>query len=195
MRKPQKCPVCLTGTVHEIGNSHYFCLDCDWDTLKPLPPRASAAPKRRRNAKPPRWIDIDAEWYFKTQLRKYRKWKDSDFMNTAPDYIHTPKIGYTTHYFYRDTVAAHEATPFFRDRPRRQVSVPDNEQIHVLAYDLTVRGRDLIRAGWTVEMIDKLPIHREHRWRHKRIFLLADLKQVSDVYHIGNTQKKQGGKK
>ena len=183
------CPDC-SGQLQPIGKD-FFCLDCDFDTLtassfqgtaktaEGMPPHR---PRQRRNTDP-RWIGIDCEWYFKTQLKKYRKWKDRDFHHVASDYVYE---GYhTTIYYHRSTVEAHEATPIFRAHPRRQMPVPEKERINELAYQLTVRGDELIRAGWTYEMIDQLTPYRSHSWRRKRKFLLADLRKVSETFFIG----------
>ena len=181
------CPEC-SGQLSPIGQD-FFCLDCDFDTLKPsrfhgaAKTKASGTPTRRRNTTP-QWIEIDAEWYFKTQLRQYRKWRDRDFLHVSHDYIFEGNYR-TTIYFHRSTVEAHETTSFFRDRPRRQTYVPDDERINELAYDLTVRGEDLMKAGWTYEMIDRLPQFVEHRWRRKRKFLLCDLSKVSKTFYVG----------
>ena len=187
----KRCPECL-GQVQSLGKD-FFCLDCDFDTLKPSsfqgvaktkelsPPRRR--PRPRRNTAP-RWIEIDAEWYFKTQLKNYRKWKDRDFHLVEPDYIHN--AFYTTNYFHRSTVEAHEQTAFFIDHPRRQTPVPDDERINELAFNLTVRGDELIRNGWTYEMIDALGSpFVPHKWRRKRKFLLVDLKTVSETFCVG----------
>ena len=181
------CPEC-SALLHPIGQD-FFCLDCDFDTLKPSSFQGVAktkepSPLRRptRNTTP-QWIDIDAEWYFKTQLKKYRKWNNRDFHHVSPDYTFT---GYhTTMYFHRSTVEAHEQTAFFTDSPRRQTPVPEEERIDELAYHLTVRGDELIRNGWTYEMIDRLEPFVLHKWRRKRKFLLVDLKTVSETFYIG----------
>ena len=183
------CPEC-SGQLQPIGKD-FFCLDCDFDTLKPSSFQGVAKtkePTRRptrqstRNTTP-HWIDIDAEWYFKTQLKKYRKWNDADFTIVSVDYV--GKSWNAPSYFHRSTVEAHEATAFFRDRPRRQSPVPESERINVLAYDLTVRGDELIRNGWTYEMIDRLEPFVTHKWRRKRKFLLVDLKKVSKTFFVG----------
>ena len=41
-----------------------------------------------------------------------------------------------------------------------------------------------MKNGWTIEMIDRLPIYRGHTWRKRRLFLLDDLKKVSPVFRI-----------
>lgn len=180
------CPEC-SSPLHPIGKD-FFCLDCDFDTLKSSSFHGVAtgelsSPRRRRRNTTPRWIDIDAEWYFKTQLKRYRKWNDRDFADVAPDFVFH---GYhTTLYFHRTTIEAHEQTAFFTNHPRRQIPVPEGKRIDALAYDLTVRGDDLIRNGWTYEMIDKLEPFVPHRWRRKRKFLLVDLKTVSETFFVG----------
>ena len=183
------CPEC-SGQLRPIGTD-LFCLDCDFDTFTSIRPPGVAhtavvhpTPRRgpRRNTTP-QWIEIDAEWYMKTQLRKHRKWKDADFASVAPDYVGTGY--YTTYYFHASTVENHENTDFFRDFPRRQTPVPENEKINELAYRLTVRGEDLMKAGWTYEMIDRLPQFVAHKWRRKRKFLLCDLAKVSKTFYIG----------
>ena len=171
----------------------FFCLYCDFDTLKPssfqgIAKTIELLPTRRPTRQPtrnitPHWIDIDAEWYFKTQLKKYRKWKDRDFHHVSPDYI--SKGYYTTMYFHRSTIEAHEQTAFFTNQPRRQTPVPEEERINELAYNLTVRGDALIKNGWTYEMIDKLEPFIPHRWRRKREFLLIDLQKVSKTFSVG----------
>ena len=187
----KKCPECQSP-LKSIGQD-FFCLDCDFDTLKPSnfqgvaktkEPLLIRRPTRRsRRNITPHWIDVDAEWYFKTQLRKYRKWKDLDFQLVPPDYISN---GYnTTKYFHRSTIEAHEQKIFFTDSPRRQTPVPEEERINELAYNLTVRGDVLIENGWTYEMIDKLEPFVPHKWRRKRKFLLVDLKKVSKTFYIG----------
>lgn len=189
----KRCPECF-GQVQPIGNQDFFCLDCDFDTLNPSQfqgvaktneslPNEASPPRRPRRNTTPRWIDIDAAWYFKTQLKRYRKWKDRDFEFVSPDYIYE---GYhTTKYFHRSTVEAHERTAIFTDHPRRQIPVPEEERINELAYNLTVRGDELIRNGWTYEMIDKLEPFVAHKWRRKRKFLLVDLKTVSETFFVG----------
>lgn len=182
------CPEC-SGQVQAIGKD-FFCLDCDFDTLTHRSFDGIAATdvphlpqRRRRRNTTPEWIDIDAEWYFKTQLKQYRKWKDRDFQYVSPDYC--SKGYHTTIYFHRSTVEAHEQTVFFTDHPRRQTPVPEDERINELAYDLTVRGDELIKAGWTYEMIDELKPFVNHKWRRKRTFLLVDLKTVSKTFFVG----------
>ena len=192
------CPECQSP-LKPIGQD-FFCLDCDFDTLKPsrfqgiaktkepLPPRRST-----RNTTP-RLIDIDAEWYFKTQLKKYRKWKDRDFHEVPPDHTstgHRSATGYhTTMYFHRSTIEAHEQTAFFTDRRRRQTPVPEEERINQLSCDLTIRGDVLIGNGWTYEMIDKLEPFIPHPWRKRRKFLLAELKKVSETLYVGKTENR-----
>lgn len=184
----KRCPECL-GQVQPIGNQDFFCLDCDFDTLKSSTfqgvgeTKAPSPPPRATRNTTPRWIDIDAAWYFKTQLKRYRKWKDRDFECVSHDYIHK---GYrTTMYFHRSTVEAHEQTALFTDDPRRQTPVPEEERINELSYDLTVRGDELIQNGWTYEMIDALEPFVAHKWRRKRKFLLVDLKTVSETFFVG----------
>ena len=185
------CPQCQSP-LKPIGQD-FFCLDCDFDTLKPSnfqgiaktkEPLLIRRPTRRsRRNITPHWIDVDAEWYFKTQLRKYRKWKDVDFSVVSPDWSFS---GYhTTMYFHLSTIEAHEQTAFFTNHPRRQTPIPEEERIDALAYNLTVRGDELIQNGWTYEMIDKLEPFVPHRWRRKRKFLLIDLKKVSKTFYIG----------
>ena len=187
------CPECQSP-LKPIGQD-FFCLDCDFDTLKPSSFQGVAKtkeplpPRRPTRNTTPRWIDIDAEWYFKTQLKKYRKWKDRDFHHVSPDYTstgHRSITGYnTTMYFHRSTVEAHEQTALFTDHPRQQTPVPEEERINELAYNLTVRGDALIENGWTYEMIDKLEPFVPHPWRRKRKFLLIDLKKVSKTFCVG----------
>ena len=185
------CPKCQSP-LKPIGQD-FFCLDCDFDTLKPssfqgtakteVPLRIHRPTRRPTRNITPHWIDIDAEWYFKTQLRKYRKWKDLDFQLVQPDYI--SNRFYTTIYYHRSTIEAHEQKIFFTDSPRRQTPVPEEERINELAYDLTVRGDVLIENGWTYEMIDKLEPFVPHKWRRKRKFLLVDLQKVSKTIFVG----------
>lgn len=182
------CPEC-SGQLRPIGTD-FFCLDCDFDTIKPgrLPGVAGTdlvypAYRRPRENTTPHWIAIDAEWYMKTQLRQHRKWKDADFARIEPDYVGTGF--YTAYYFHASTVEYHENTDFFRDLPRRQTPVPEDEKINALAYNLTVRGEDLMKAGWTYEMIDRVPQFVAHKWRRKRKFLLCDLSKVSKTFYIG----------
>lgn len=185
----KRCPEC-DGSVRPIGTD-FFCLDCDFDTftsakLVGVAHTADVYPllrQRRPRNRSPQWIDTDAEWYMKTQLRQHRKWKDADFASVEPDYVGT---GYrTTYYFHASTVEKHENTTFFRASPRRQTPVPEDEKINELAYQLTVRGEDLIKVGWTAEMIDRLPQFVAHRWRRKRKFLLCDLSKVSKTFYVG----------
>ena len=186
------CPQCQSP-LKTIGQD-FFCLDCDFDTLKPssfqgtakteVPLQIHRPTRRSTRNTTPQWIDIDAEWYFKTQLKKYRKWKDRDFEVVPANYIHR-RYGGTTIYFHRSTVEVHEATSLFRDHPRRQTLVPEEERINELAYNLTVRGDVLIENGWTYEMIDKLEPFVPHPWRRKRKFLLIDLEKVSKTFCVG----------
>ena len=184
-----RCPEC-SGQLRPIG-ADFFCLDCDFDTLQSVKnggvaTTASVYPPPRRQRprnRTPQWIDTDAEWYMKTQLRRYRKWRDEDFARVQPDYIGTGY--YTTNYFYASTVEKHENTDFFRASPRRQTPLPEDVKINELAYHLTVRGEDLIKAGWTAEMIDQLPQFVAHKWRRKRKFGLCDLSKVSPKFHVG----------
>ena len=183
----KRCPEC-SSQLQPIGKD-FFCLDCDFDTLKPssfqgvAKTKEPSPPRRPTRNITPQWIEIDAEWYFKTQLKKYRKWNNRDFHHVAPDYIY--KGYHTTMYFHRSTVEAHEQTAFFTDHPRRQTPVPEEERINALAYNLTVRGDELIRNGWTYEMIDELEPFVTHKWRRKRKFLLVDLKTVSETFFVG----------
>ncbi len=183
----KRCPEC-SSQLQPIGKD-FFCLDCDFDTLKPssfqgvAKTKEPSPPRRPTRNITSQWIEIDAEWYFKTQLKKYRKWNNRDFHHVAPDYIY--KGYHTTMYFHRSTVEAHEQTAFFTDHPRRQTPVPEEERINALAYNLTVRGDELIRNGWTYEMIDELEPFVTHKWRRKRKFLLVDLKTVSETFFVG----------
>ena len=199
------CPECQSP-LKPIGQD-FFCLDCDFDTLKPsnfqgisetivpLPTRhpirpltLRPQPRRPTRNTTPRLIGIDAEWYFKTQLKKYRKWKDRDFHHVPPDYTcsgrHTTGCN-TIIYFHRSTIEAHEQTALFTNYPRRQTPVPEEERINELVYNLTVRGDELIKNGWTYEMIDRLEPFTPHPWRRKRKFLLVDLKTVSETFCVG----------
>ena len=191
------CPECQSP-LKPIGQD-FFCLDCDFDTLKssrfqgvaktkePLPPR-----RPTRNTTP-RLIDIDAEWYFKTQLKKYRKWKDRDFLHVPPDHIGSGSRATGSNciiYFHRSTIEAHEKTPLFKNYPRRQTPVPEEKRINQLACNLTVRGDVLIANGWTYEMIDKLEPFVPHRWRRNRKFLLTDLKKVSKTLYVGKPENR-----
>lgn len=172
-----KCPNC-EGTVRFLSETGMFCLDCDWDNLKKLD---------RSHV-----IEVDAQWYTKTQLRKYRYWKDADFQRVPPDwkgqYSSRRHHGYETYYFYRETVAAHEATLDFQTQAsrfkRRQQFVPKDEKINELAWTVCVLGDELIKHGWTYEMIDRLPVYRDRKWRKKRLFRLCDLSEVSRVFSI-----------
>lgn len=181
------CPKC-EGPVRPIGKE-FFCLDCDFDTLTPSRHQGVAEtspdpPQRQHgNRLTPLFIAIDAEWYMKTQLRRHRKWRDEDFTSVPVDY--TGKGRYATNYFHASTVEKHEKTAFFRNTPRRQLPVPEGEKINELSYDLTIRGDDLMKAGWTAEMIDRLPTFRPHRWRRKRKFLVCELSKVSPTFHVG----------
>ena len=67
----KQCPMC-GGAVRYLSEKDVFCLDCNWDTLTSLTPTGIIA--------------VDAEWYLKNQLRKYRKWKDADFERVTPDW-------------------------------------------------------------------------------------------------------------
>ena len=156
-----RCPEC-SGQLRPIG-ADFFCLDRDFDTLQSVKNggvanTASVYPPPRRQQprnRTPQWIDTDAEWYMKTQLRRYRKWRDEDFARVESDYVGTGY--YTTNYFHTSTVEKHENTDFFRASPRWQTPLPEDKKINELAYQLTVRGEDLIKAGWTAEMIDQPP--------------------------------------
>jgi len=119
----------------------------------------------------------------KTQLRTRRKWNDADFRRVHPDYW--GKGWNVTNYYHASTVEKHEKTAFFRDTWRLQLPVPDADKINELSYDLTVRGDALMKAGWTAEMIDRLPVFRDHTWRRKRQFLLCDVPKVSKIFHVG----------
>lgn len=170
------CPEC-GGTIRHLSETSTFCLDCDWDNLVPLGSKV---------------IAVDAEWYTKTQLRTFRLWKDADFESVPPDwsgcYSSRNHWGRTTYYFHRSTVESHEATVAFEARlsraRTRQRPIPQTENIHTLAWTLCVRGDELIRNGWTYEMIDELPPYRSHSWRKKRLFRLCDLSQVSKTFKI-----------
>lgn len=172
------CPEC-GGTIRHLSETSTFCLDCDWDNLVPLEDRI-------------KFIAVDAEWYTKTQLRTFRLWKDADFENVPPDWIGCYSSrnhwGHTTYYFHRSTVESHEASVAFEARlsraRTRQRLIPQTENIHTLAWTLCVRGDELIRNGWTYEMIDELPPYRSHSWRKKRLFRLCDLSQVSKTFKI-----------
>ena len=61
-----KCPNC-TGTIQVLSQTAMFCLDCDWDNLGKLDFSSNI-------------LTVDAEWYTKTQLKEYRRWKDDDFL-------------------------------------------------------------------------------------------------------------------
>ena len=185
------CPQCQSP-LKPIGQD-FFCLDCDFDTLNPSNFQGAAETKeplqvRRPTRRPsqnitPHWIDVDAEWYFKTQLKRYRKWNDTDFYVVPVDYV--GRGWNSPQYFHRSTVEKREQTSFFRLTPRKQRNVPEKERIDELSYHLTVRGDTLIQNGWTYEMIDKLEPFVNHRWRRKRKFLLIDLKKVSKTFYIG----------
>ena len=77
------CPEC-SGQLRPMG-ADFFCLDCDFDTLQSAKHGGMAntaivypSPRRRRpRNRTPQWIDTDAEWYMKTQLRKDRKWRSA----------------------------------------------------------------------------------------------------------------------
>ena len=205
------CPECQSP-LKSIGQD-FFCLDCDFDTLKPssfqrvaktkepLPTRQPIRPLTLRPPPPrrptrnttPRWIDIDAEWYFKAQLKKYRKWKDRDFLHVPPDHIGSGSRATGSNciiYFHRSTIEAHEQTDLFTNYPRRQTPVPEEERINQLACDLTVRGDVLIENEWTYEMIDKLEPFIPHPWRKRRKFLLAELKKVSETLYVGKPENR-----
>ena len=193
-KSPQCCPVC-EGVVRQISKNDVFCLDCDWDNLTPLgietqsvaPTVEITPPERRRNY---RRIPCDAEWYTKTQLRRYRRWNDDDFTIIAPDW--QGGYGYAwcaTAYFHKTTVDRHENTEMFQ-RTMRQREIPSNEKINALAWRVCVQGKELMSNGWTNEMIDRLPIYRNHTWRKRRLFLLDDLKQVSATLRIEKPKTK-----
>ena len=132
------CPQCQSP-LKPIGQD-FFCLDCDFDTLKPSnfqgiaktkEPLLIRRPTRRsRRNITPHWIDVDAEWYFKTQLRKYRKWKDVDFSVVSPDWSFS---GYhTTMYFHLSTIEAHEQTAFLPTTPDgKHPSPKKNASMHL----------------------------------------------------------------
>ena len=176
-----KCPNCA-GTVQVLSQiaKTMFCLDCDWDNLGKLDFS--------------KVIAVDSEWYTKTQLKEYRRWKDGDFKCVSPDFIggygysNRHGRGYKTCYFHRETVEVHEATPQFQKQvkrwKRRQYPVPEDEKIQELAWTLCVRGDELIKNGWSYAMIDKLPAYRQHKWRKKRLFRLCDLSEVSEKFRI-----------
>ena len=177
------CPVC-GGTLKHLSATATFCLDCDWDTLAPLSDAS-------------RVIAVDAAWYMKTQLRKYRRWTDRDFAVVLPDWSSAGwytkyRNGYATQYFYRDTVSAHEETVEFQrqlalpGKSTRQRLVPEPEKIHTLAWTACVRGEELFENGWTREMVDRLPAYSWHKWRRKRLFRLGDLLTVSQTFFIGD---------
>ena len=173
-----RCPEC-SGEVRSIGTD-FFCLDCDFDTLAPI--------TRTATSNEPRLIEVDAQFYTKTQLIKFRKWKNRDFLQVAPFYVSAEwsrKSPNRTQYFDRWSVEAHEQTHLFTDYKRRQTPVPEDEKINALAWTLTVRGEELILNGWTAEMIDQLTPYRSHRWRRKRLFLLCDLPKVSKTFYVG----------
>ena len=178
----KNCPEC-GGVLRVLQNASVFCLDCDWDTLASIDFRQKT-------------IAVDAQWYTKTQLRKYRRWTDTDFSRVPPDWhsggSYTKyRRTYAKQYFYRDTVWAHEATAGFQTQARhglkkRQQLVPEDEKIHTLAWTVCVRGDELILNGWTPEMIDRLPLYRSHPWRKKRLFRLCDLSKVSKTFCLGD---------
>ena len=92
-----KCPNCA-GTVQVLSQPAMFCLNCDWDNLEETRFfQQDHAP-------------VDAEWYTKTQLKEYRRWKDDDFLRVQPDWIggygynNRRGSGYQTYYFHRETV-------------------------------------------------------------------------------------------
>ena len=205
------CPQCQSP-LNPIGKD-FFCLDCDFDTLKPssfqgvaktivpLPTRQPIRPLTLRPPPPrrptqnitPRWIGVDAEWYFKAQLKKYRKWGDRDFRHVPPDHIGSGSRATGSRciiYFHRSTIEAHEKTLLFRNYPRQQTPVPEEKRINQLACNLTIRGDVLIANKWTYEMIDKLEPFIPHRWRRNRKFLLADLKKVSETLYLGKPENK-----
>ena len=175
-----KCPICA-GDVRFLSETEMFCLDCDWDNLEKLDLSNKV-------------IAVDAEWYTKTQLKEYRRWKDDDFRCVPPDFVggygynNRRRSGYETYYFHRETVEAHEATPQFQKRVsrwrRRQYAMPEGEKIKELAWTLCVRGDELIKNGWSHAMIDELPAYRQHKWRKNRVFRLCDLSQVSETFRI-----------
>ena len=169
-----ECPKCA-GRVRFFSETEMFCLDCDWDTLGTLDFHSKT-------------LDVDAEWYTKTQLIKYRRWRNSDFQCMPPDWKGAYGRGYPAYYFHRETVEAHEATLQFQVQvsgwKRPQVHVPADEKITELAWRVCVRGEELLQNGWTYEMIDKLTPYRPHRWRKKRLFRLCDLSKVSETFRV-----------
>ena len=161
----KQCPLC-GGAVRYLSEKDVFCLDCNWDTLTLLTPTGIIA--------------VDAEWYLKNQLRKYRKWKDADFERVTPDWSGSYGWNHPGIYFHRETVEKHEGTDLFRmDFKRQQRLIPENERINYLAWRLCIRGDELIANGWDIDLIDTLTPYRYHRWRKKRLFVLADLKDVA----------------
>ena len=175
-----KCPN-GAGTVQVLSQPAMFCLDCDWDNLGKLDFSSKI-------------LTVDAEWYTKTQLKEYRRWKDDDFLRVQPDWIggygynNRRGSGYQTYYFHRETVGTYEATPQFQKQvirwQRSQHRVPEDEKIKELAWTLCVRGDELLKNGWSYAMIDKLPAYRQHKWRKKRVFRLCDLSKVSETFRI-----------
>ena len=181
-----QCPEC-GGTTRVIRDSTRFCLDCDWDNLKNVDFSKKI-------------IAVDAEWYTKTQLQKYRRWNKADFATVPADFFggyHANKprpTGEAGYYYHRSTVENHEATQQFQKRrhnwKRRQLHIPDDQKIEWLAWTLCVRGDELLRNGWSKEMIDKLPPYRQHKWRKKRVFRLCDLSKVSKTFRISENETK-----
>lgn len=173
-----KCPEC-GGTVRSLSAS-LFCLDCDWDDL----PKIDFGHKT---------FPVDACWYTKTQLMKYRRWNDTDFQRVSPDWIQeSSRWRNGTYYFYCETVESHEATPRFLARiPRFRIPqrpVPEEDKITVLAWTVCIRGDELIKNGWTHEMIDALPVYKNHSWRTRRLFRLCDLSEVSKIFCFPNSE-------
>lgn len=173
-----KCPDCGSQVrILAPASNAMYCLDCDWDNLEPL----NFAEKT---------LPIDAEWYLKSQLTAYRKWQKADFSQVEPDWGGSYEGAYTYDgfYYHRSTVERHEDTLFFQRRIHRwrtpQRPVPEQERIDELAWTLCIRGDELIRNGWTYEMIDKLTPYRNRKWRKKRVFRLCDLKAVSETLWI-----------
>ena len=110
----KQCPMC-GGAVRYLSEKDVFCLDCNWDTLTLLTPTGIIA--------------VDAEWYLKNQLRKYRKWKDADFERVTPDWSGSYGWNHPGIYFHRETVEKHEGTDLFRmDFKRQQRLIPENEK-------------------------------------------------------------------
>ena len=56
---------------------------------------------------------------------------------------------------------------------------PRKRKNKLFAWRLCIRGDELIANGWDIDLIDTLTPYRYHRWRKKRLFVLADLKDVA----------------